>query len=261
MTEHPAFAANLARLMDHRELDVVELADRAGSTAERLAAVLAGAAPSEQLLRGLGPALGHHCVDLFVLAGLAVPEDLAPLDGGAGQDAAHLVLDGVHLPAEGRRELLELARALPQEERPRAYVADLPSPLTASPGGLVVRMLRYRNLNWMGMARILAILTPSYLSAATYGLIGSDRTELTPRLVTDFAAPLGIAAGELAALTGVVLDGPPPPLAPEAVDAAALLWEARRLSAVQTRHLAELARSMRGEPRNGYLLDLPGRAD
>jgi hypothetical protein len=43
----------------------------------------------------------------------------------------------------------------------------------------------------------------------------------------------------------------PLPPSSEAVDAAALLWEARRLSAVQARHLSELARSMHGDSHNG----------
>lgn len=62
----------------------------------------------------------------------------------------------------------------------------------------------------------------------------------------------------LAALTGVVLRDAPLPPAPEAVDAAALLWEARRLSAAQARHVADVARSMRGESRGSYRINLPG---
>lgn len=50
----------------------------------------------------------------------------------------------------------------------------------------------------------------------------------------------------------------PPPPAPEAVDAAVLLWEARRLSAAQARHVSELARSMRGDSPDGYFINLPG---
>ena len=84
------------------------------------------------------------------------------------------------------------------------------------------------------------------------------RHELTPRLVTDFAALLGMDARELAALTGVQLSKGPPPPAPEAVDAAVLLWEARRLSAAQAQRVSELARSLRGDSPKGYLLNLPG---
>ncbi|WP_327733741.1 hypothetical protein OG749_07550 [Streptomyces nojiriensis] len=182
---------------------------------------------------------------------------MAPLDAAAERWAPYIVMDAVHLPASERRELLELVRSLPQEERPPDFAARRLAS-HAGPGGRVIRMLQYRNLGWLGMAQLLAVVTPTYLSAATYGVIGSGGAELTPRLVTDFAAVLGIDARELAGLTGVDLSEVPPPAAPEAVDAAALLWEARRLSAAQAQHIAELARSMRGDGARGYFVNLPG---
>lgn len=258
MTEHLAFGAMLARLLDHRELGVREPADRAGSTVDEVRAVLAGETPGEGLLRRLAAALGFRAVDLCILAGLAVPDDMTPLDAAAGRWVPHVVMDGVHVPAAGRRELLQLIRALPQEERRSHFAPQRLAPLADGPGDRVIRMFRYRNLDWTGMAKTLAVVTPTYLSAATYGVIGAGRKELTPRLVTDFAALLGIDATELAALTGVFLDEVPPPPAAEAVDAAALLWEVRRLSAAQARHVSELARSMRTDPHNRYLVNLPG---
>ncbi|MER5911961.1 hypothetical protein ABT124_16010 [Streptomyces sp. NPDC001982] len=251
MREHPGFGAMLTWLLDHRELGVQEFADRAGLTVDEVRAVLAGERPGEGLLRRLASALGFHAVDLFILAGLAVPDDMAPLDGTAANWVASTVTDAVRLPTAGRRELLQLIRSLPQEERRSSFAPKPLMPLAGGPGAWVIRMLQYRNLNWMGMAKTLAFVTPTYLSAATYGAIGSGRKELTPRLVTDFAVLLGIDARELAALTGVFLHEMPFSPSPEAVDAAALLWEARRLSAVQARHVAELARSLRGHSRAG----------
>ncbi|MDH6142063.1 transcriptional regulator with XRE-family HTH domain [Kitasatospora sp. GP30] len=258
MTEFPGFGSMLARLLDHGELGVQELADRAGLTPDEVRAVLAGETPGEGLLRRLAPGLGFHAVDLFILAGLVVPEDLAPLDAAAERWVPYVVMDAVHLPAPGRHELLQLMCSLPQEERLSGFAPKRLAPLADSPGGQVIRMLQYRNLNWMGMAKTLAVVTPTYLSAAMYGVIASGRKELTPRLVTDFATLLGIDIREVAALAGVVLRELPPPPAPEAVDAATLLWEARRLSAAQARHVADLARSMRGDSRDGYLVNLPG---
>jgi hypothetical protein len=240
-----------AWLLDHRDLDVQELADRAGLTAHAVRAVLAGESPDERLLRQLAPALGFHAVDLFILAELAVPDDVAPLDATAANWVARTVTDAVRLPAARRRELLQLIRSLPQEERRSSFTPKPLMPLAGGPGAWVISMLQYRNLNWMGMAKTLAFATPTYLSAATYGVIGSGRKELTPRLVTDFAALLGIDARELAALSGVFLREMPPSPSPEAVDAAALPREARQLSADQARHVAELARSLRGNSRAG----------
>jgi transcriptional regulator with XRE-family HTH domain len=245
MMEYPGFGAMLAWLLDRRGLGVEELAERAGLSADEVRVVLGGESRGEGALRGLASALGFHAVDLFILAGLAVPKDLAPLDATAAKWVAGAVTDTVRLPAAGRRELLQLIRSLPQERRRSSFAPRLPVSLSGGPGACVVRMLQYRNLNWTGMAKTFAFVTPTYLSAATYGVIGSGRKELTPRLVTDFAALLGIDACELAALTGIVMGEIPPPPTAEAVDAAALVWEARRLSAAQARHVFDLARSMR----------------
>jgi transcriptional regulator with XRE-family HTH domain len=258
MTEHPGFGAMLARLLDHRELGAQEVADRTGLNRDEVRAVLAGEDPSEELLRQLGPALGFHTLDLFILAGLAVPDDMAPLDATAAIWVRNTVTEAVRLPTAGRRELLQLVRSLPQEERRSSFAPKPLMPLDGGPGAWVIRMLQYRNLNWKGMAMALAFVTPTYLSAATYGVIGSGRKELTPRLVTDFAALLGIDARDLAALTGVDLNEVPPPSPPEAADAAALLWEVRRLSAAQVRHVFDLARSMRGDSHDTHSTEPPG---
>ncbi|MFF2777338.1 hypothetical protein ACFVU3_20800 [Streptomyces sp. NPDC058052] len=242
---HPGFGATLTRLLDHRGAGARETADRAGATADEVRAVLAGRSPGDDLLRRLGPALGLHAVDLFVLAGRTVPDDLAPLDATAAQWAWITVGDAARLPEPERRALLRLVRSLPQEERRAPFVPQPLAPLADGPGGWIVRMLQYRNLSRTGMAHALAYVTPTYLSAATYGVIGSGRMELTPRLVTDFAAVLGIDAGELAAMTGVPLPGPPDPPFPEATYAAELLWAARRLSAGQAQHVSEVAGALR----------------
>jgi hypothetical protein len=235
----------LARLLDHRELGVPELAERAGLNEGEVRAVLDGGSPDEEPLRRLAPALGLHTVDLFVLAGRAVPDSMAPLDAGAAMFVKWTVTDAVRVPAAGRRELLRRIGELPQEERRSRFTPKPLLPLDGGPGAQVVRMLQYRNVNLSGMAAALALTTPTSLSSATYGVIGSGRKELTPRLVTDVAALLGIDAGDLAALTGVVLRAVPPPPPRRGVDAAALLWAARRLSATQARRLSERARSLR----------------
>ncbi|MFD3557544.1 hypothetical protein ACFWWA_36430 [Streptomyces goshikiensis] len=258
MTEHPGFGTMLAWLLDRRELGAQALADHAEVNADEVRAVLAGDGPGEALLRRLAPALGFHAVDLFVLAGLAVPDDMAPLDAAAAIWVKNTVTDAVRLPAAERRELLQLIRSMPQEERRSRFAPKPLMPLAGGPGSWVIRMLQYRNLSWSGMAHALASVTPTYLSAATYGVIGSGRKELTPRLVTDFAAVLGIDARDLAALSGVILREVPLPPTPEATDTADLLWEARRLSSEQARHVSELAGSTRGDSRDAHLMEMPG---
>ncbi|MEU1187584.1 hypothetical protein [Streptomyces sp. NPDC005859] len=180
MTEHPGFGVMLAWLLDHRELSGRELADRAGLTDNEVRAVLAGEAPSEVLLQRIAPAVGFHAVDLFILAGLEVPDDMAPLDAAAERWAPHIVMDALHLPVPQRRELRQLIHALPREERISVFAPKRLAPL-ADPGGWVIRMLQYRNLGWTGMGKLLGVVTPTYLSASTYGAIGFGRKELTPR--------------------------------------------------------------------------------
>jgi hypothetical protein len=242
MKEHPGCGTVLARLLNHRGLAAHELADRAAVPADELDAVLLGTPPTEALLRTLAPALGLHTVDLVVLAGHPVPDDLTPLDAEAARWVHVLVSDAGQLPDTERHDLLELARSLPQQDRRSAFAPRRVAPLFDGPGSWPVRMLQYRNLGWSGMSRVLAFTTPTYLSASTYGLIGGGREKLTPRTVTDFAAVLGLDALELAAVTGVVMREPPPAPTPAATDTAALLWECRRLSAEQVRDLAERGR-------------------
>lgn len=50
-----------------------------------------GALPSGSQLRALAPALGFHAADLFVIADVPLPEDLAPLDRAAGEVIRSLV--------------------------------------------------------------------------------------------------------------------------------------------------------------------------
>jgi hypothetical protein len=246
MAEVPGFGAKVVRLLERRGVGVRAPADAAGVSTDVVQSVVGGRTPSEEVLRQLAPALGLHAVDLFILAGLEVPDDLAPLDHEAEPWVSNFVLDAMgRLPGAQRLEILHLIRTLPQEERAARFAPRRLALPSDGSGNHVVRMLSYRNLSWMGMAKILATLTPTYLSAATYGVIGSDREELTPRLVMDFAAVLGIDARDLAALTDVALPHAPPPPTPEAAHAATLLWEARRLSAAQARHVADLTRSLR----------------
>ena len=72
-----------------------------------------------------------------------------------------------------------MSRATPASQPPPTQ----PIPSTQapdSPGARAVALLRYRNLSWTGMAKTLALVTPSYLSASTYAMITSNRTLLTP---------------------------------------------------------------------------------
>ncbi|WP_218006658.1 hypothetical protein [Streptomyces hokutonensis] len=184
-----------------------------------------------------------HAADLFVIAGLAIPDELAPLDARARDLVAGLVQDAVGLPLERRRRLLQLARTLPQESRtepvrtPQVY-----EQFERGPGGVLLGMVGNRNLSWSGIARTFVSLTGRYWAASTYGAVGNGRKEVTPDLLADFATVLGVPVDTLSVLTGVDVPDGPPPQSPAAVDAAGLLWDVRRLTVDQVRQVAEAAR-------------------
>nr|WTB31734.1 hypothetical protein OG781_21590 [Streptomyces sp. NBC_00830] len=246
MTKYPGFGVLLAKLFDRRGLEADALAQRGGVPEPELKGVLAGAVPSPSLLRQLEPALGLHAQDVFVIAGATVPDDLAPMDADARKWVPHVVEHAVGLPPERRGELRRLARSLPQHECVQSPpFPQLYDPPAGPSGALLVRMLRYRNLDWMGMARIFLHLTGRYWSASTYGIVGAGRKALTPDLVADFGTVLGIPVGDLAALTGTTLSEEPQNPEPVAADMAELIWDLRRLTANQVRHVSEAAASMR----------------
>src|SRR5689334_1282448 len=113
----PTFGARLTRLFECRKLDVGTASQAAGVPESELAAVLDDVgAPDPSFLRQLAPALGLHTADLFVIAGLAVPDDLAPLDPGAASGLNTLIWTASWLP-EQVRPLLTLMQSLPQQPR------------------------------------------------------------------------------------------------------------------------------------------------
>ncbi|MFV2176728.1 hypothetical protein ACFHW2_21340 [Actinomadura sp. LOL_016] len=250
MAEYPGFGVLVARLSGHRDLDVDALARLAGVEESELQAVYDGAAPSPAQVRALAPALGFHVADMFVIADMGVPDELAPLDAGARTRVSQLVGLAVRLSPDRRRRLFQLVAALPQEDRtqpvppPRAHEQYQPGL-----GALFLRMLGNRNLGWLGAAKTLAHLTNGhvYLAASMIGMVGHGRKELTPDLVTGFAIVLGIPADDLAAMTGIELGGVTMPHNPAAADVAELIWNVRRLKADQVRQLCDEAESMRQE--------------
>ena len=152
-----------------------------------------------------------HAPDLYVIAGMEVPPDLAPLDVKAGPETARLVGQAGQLPEDRLSELLGLARTLPQQDcsepfpPPRKYEQYPPGF-----GGMLARMLATRNLDWMSVRVLYAVsLGCVYWSGATLGLVGRGRKEVTPDLVTVFAAALGIPPGDLAAIGGMRLPADP----------------------------------------------------
>jgi hypothetical protein len=217
MRELPDFGTLLTRLAANRNL------------------VIDGEPSEPMVLRRLAPVLGLHTADLFVMAGMEVPDDLAPRDEKAGALLDELVRYAVELPPERRSGVLQYARSLPRSQRtsppaePPVYEQYAPSA-----GAVLVRLLHNRNLHATASVKILCQLAKvGPLSAATMGGIGHGRVELTPQLVAGFATLLAIPGADLAALTGIEPAHGGPPLDPAAPEVAQLIWEVRSLTADQ----------------------------
>lgn len=241
MTEPLSFGTRLAHFMQRRNLDVDTLGN---VSALELQTVIEDSSPSAPLLQRLAPALGLHAPDLFVLAGVAVPQELAPLDPDAGSSATSIALAAMALPAQRIHQLLELIGSLPQEARTKP--GRPPRQTEPGPGGLLLGMLDNRNLARYNTAKALYLGTRGqiYTSEADvqYALVRSKR--LAPDMFVGFAEVLGIPAANLAAFTGFDL---PPGTAPQQASppiVAELIWCLRRLSASQARHIEDVARAM-----------------
>jgi hypothetical protein len=249
MSAPPAFDVQLARLIEVRGVDAGSLARRAEVAETAVTSVLGGGEPEPPLLRRLAPALGLHRSDLFIIAGRPVPDDLTLQD-----PAAAIVLDSLawsltYLP-HAVPQLRQLVRSLPQQPRPPG-----PPPPPRShqhypdgAGALILRLLHNRNLDWLSSARYLYGLgRGDLLSASTIGMIGHGRKVLTPELLAGFAAFLDISPRDLGALTGVDVGSTGRPAHPHAAEAAALIWDARRLTADQLRQVYDRAHAIRHE--------------
>ncbi|WP_051950879.1 hypothetical protein [Actinacidiphila yeochonensis] len=230
-------------------MDAVWLSAASGVPESELQQVLAGEPPTAPHLGALARALGFHAADLHVMAGVPVPDALAPVDPAAGPATARLLRITMALPPDQRDHVHRSVERLPQEppdgtvERPGAYDQE-----HAGFGAMLVNLLcGNRNLHPMSAAvHTLGLLSGGHvvLSPSTVNAVGRGRAELTPSRVAGFAAALGIPAGDLAAVAGVGLPEPSWPDDPLAAEAAGLLWNCRRLTGSQAERLRVEAEAM-----------------
>ncbi|MFG1777595.1 hypothetical protein ACGFIG_14335 [Micromonospora sp. NPDC049048] len=109
-----------------------------------------------------------------------------------------------------------------------------------------MRMLHNRNLDWLNSAKVLFRLSGiGPLAASTVGAIAHGREELSPELLTGFAAVLAISDRDLAALIGVEATHASSKVNPAAVDVAGLIWDVRHLSVGQVQQVCDEANSNR----------------
>jgi transcriptional regulator with XRE-family HTH domain len=245
MAEGEGFGVLLERLAQRRQLDLDGLARSADVSESELLSLLRDGGPSPSLLRRLAPTLGLHTPDLFVIAGVEVPDDLAPVDSKAGSWVPHLIRNAIALSPEQRNVLREFVASLPQE----AHTPPAPRPpafeqYPNDPGAVVMRLARNRNLGWTAVAKTFLVVTGRYWSAATYGGVGRGTTPLTAELLADFCAVLDVPRDDLSTVTGVALPDASSRAKPTIVGVAELIWDVRRLTQSQLQEARNLAESL-----------------
>ncbi|MGY0235063.1 hypothetical protein [Longispora urticae] len=224
------FGAVLGRLLTHRAVDPAQVARTARLPGGELDAVLAGGPAQPALLRALAPALGFHVADLFVMAGLDPPGDLAPAETSPWH-VGHVIFRAYRLTPPARRRVHEAILSMP------AAAAGEPARFdrarACEPGGLAVRLLINRNIRpWCAKA-LCVIGGGPYVSDSTVSLVGQGRVELTPQYVIAFSRLLNYSPGDMGALTGVALPENVPPASSDVVEVARMAWDARRLDSDQ----------------------------
>jgi hypothetical protein len=242
------FAGMLSRLATRRGLDAVALAQAVGVADTELIAVFDGAQPSGLLLRQLAPVFGLHASDLFLLAEVTVPTDLAPAGRHAGASIASLVWTLVHLPQAGRRvhELLRTTVRKPITQPSCDLEYD--KWFTPGFGAALLRLFGNRNMSVVDAVQVLYLLTGfGPWSAATLAKVGRGHNEVPGDLVAACAIVLDVPPGDLTALAGLQ---PPTPVGPAnlaAPEASELIWEARSIPGPQMAQLVKQSHVIRHE--------------
>jgi len=153
---HPAVRSNVVqgspfgvrvwRLLSHRrstystsiEQMRAVVAREAGVPGEDFAAVVeAGVAPDPDLVRRLAPVLQIHTADLFVIAALPVPDDLASAWPKSPWNVGSIVKAAIRMDTDQRGRLEELIRSLPMQPgtglRQTDNYPDTPGSASAAP--------------------------------------------------------------------------------------------------------------------------------
>ncbi|MEV6400381.1 hypothetical protein AB0M39_37300 [Streptomyces sp. NPDC051907] len=208
----------------------------------------AGGPPTEEFLRDLAERLGLRSHDLFLVAGMPLPEDALDFDAAAGRRVSLLVQYALPLSAPDRERLRESARAMAAAPRPDQPI-EPPRQRHYPPGfgPLLVRMLALRNLDRTTVAMVMCLMSGVCMASSTIAMVRDGLKDLDAELLDGFAAVLGVPVAVLGTLTGVRPREGSGGLAPEVADVAALIWEVRHLTEAQVVRLAETAEELDGE--------------
>ncbi|WP_217230615.1 hypothetical protein [Streptomyces anulatus] len=201
--------------------------------------------PSEVYLHDLAVRAGLRDPDVFLVAGLPLPEGTLDLEGTAGGWVPSLVQHALALSPADRRRLRTRARAAAGRPRPARTLERPPAePGPQGLGSLLVHMLALRNLSPSAVAETMCLMSGVCKAASTIRMVRDGVKELDAELLGGFAAVLGVPVAVLAALSGVSAPAQSAGPSPEVVDVAALIWEVRHLTEQEVRELADSAEEL-----------------
>jgi hypothetical protein len=247
--ERSPFGVRLWRLLSHRrptfetsiEQMVAALATSAGVPRSEITAMVEGGAPTPDAVRRLGPALGFHTADMFVIAGLPVPHDVASAWPTSPWDVGSIIKLAARMGARQLHDLDELVRSLPVlPPSGPAPTDDYPE----WPGALMLRLLRNRNIRPYNAQILHFVGGGPCVSDSTVAMLGSGKVVMTPQYVTAFANLLGYAPEDMVALAGIGPADANESAHPARAELAALAWNARRLNGDQLTHVVAAARDL-----------------
>jgi hypothetical protein len=220
---------------------IATVAEEAGVPLPELHAVIEGAEPSPETVRRLAPALGIHTADMFVIAGLRVPDDEAAAwsKPSEGVDVSFLLARALKMSPEQLGQLDESVRSMPTH--PPTEPAP-PDDFPEGPGALLLRLLRNRNIRPHNARLLYDISHCLYVSDSTVWMLGPGHTTITRQFVTAFALLLGYTPDDMAGLIGFGPAAESPRAHPASAEIAALAWNARRLSSDQLMHVVAAVR-------------------
>jgi hypothetical protein len=166
---------------------------------------------------------------MYVIAGLAVPPELASAWPTSPWNVGSILQDALRMGPHQLTRLHESIRSLPPEPRTGPTPAgDYPE----GPGALLLRLANNRNIR--PATRLLhRVGGGPYVSDSTIAMLGSGKVVMTPQYVTAFAHLLVYSPGDMVALAGVGPAVEDAPAHPTSTDIAALAWTARQLSSDQ----------------------------
>ena len=229
----------LARLVQYLE---ASLPLRDEFSKDELLAAQAGEHSTVEFCRRLAERVGMQSHDMFLIAGLDIPEDALYFDEEASRQLPQLVKSALVLSTSGRQRMRDCARSLagvPQtsSSKKKRFIERCPGNF----GALFVQMLALRNMGWTSAAKVMYLMSGVYLSAATIGAIGRGVKELDPELLEGFAAVFGLPVGVLFSLTGIQQNTESRRRKDGVIETAALLWDVRHLTADQVRKVSILS--------------------